>query len=259
VAAHKLTRSQAARLKALRRHAVHELAIICGGDPEVELIIGRQFADQIAPRKEGPAYRQSVFINCPFDAPYLPLLHAATFAVVRCGFVPRCALERGDSSEPRFERILRMIEECQYGVHDLSRIELDRGFPRFNMPLELGVFLGAKRYGRHAQDRKSCLIFERTPHTYDRFISDFSGYDVASHGNRPQRVVRAIRDWLSSAARKRSIPGSHKLGYAEFKKWLPEKCSSTGLLLGELTWVEFAELAKEWSKNNPWALVVDAK
>jgi hypothetical protein len=252
VGTHKLTKSQTDQLKALRAHAARELASICGGDPELELAIGRQFADQMAPRVEGPAYRQSVFINCPFDGQYTPLLHTLTFSVIQCGFVPRCALEREDSTDPRFERILRMIEECQYGIHDLSRIELDRGFPRFNMPLELGIFLGAKRFGRHAQDRKSCLIFERTPHTYDRFISDFSGYDIASHRNKPERIVRAVRDWLSSAARHKTIAGSHKLvrAYERFRKWLPRKCASADLRMKDLTWLEFADLAQEWSRGN---------
>jgi hypothetical protein len=145
-----------------------------------------------------------------------------------------------------------MIEECQYGIHDLSRIELDRGFPRFNMPLELGVFLGAKRFGRHAQDRKACLVFERAPHTYDRFVSDFSGYDVASHQDQPEHVVRAVRDWLSSAAQRRRIAGSHKVlrDYDRFRKWLPAKCVSVDLRAKDLTWVEFADLALEWSRNN---------
>lgn len=252
VTTQKLTKSQANRLKALRAHAARELAAICGGDRELELSIGRQFADQIAPRVEGPAYRQSIFINCPFDFRYKPLLHAATFTVVWCGFVPRCALERDDSSEPRFEKILRIIEECQYAIHDLSRIELDRGFPRFNMPLELGVFLGAKRFGRHAQDRKACLTFERTPHTYDRFLSDFSGHDVASHQNKPEQVVREVRNWLSSAARRRTIAGSHVVlrAYDGFKKWLPKKCVSEKLRVKDLTWAEFADLAAEWSRSN---------
>ena len=33
--------------------------------------------------------------------------------------------------------------------------------PRFNMPLELGVFLGAKRYEKN-QKRKSCLLDKLT-------------------------------------------------------------------------------------------------
>ena len=47
-------------------------------------------------------------------------------------------------------KIYGLIEECRYGIHDLSRTKLDEinALPRFNMPIELGLFLGAMRYGR---------------------------------------------------------------------------------------------------------------
>jgi len=35
----------------------------------------------------------SVFINCPFDRQYQPLLDAIVFCVVACGSEPRCTLE----------------------------------------------------------------------------------------------------------------------------------------------------------------------
>jgi hypothetical protein len=41
-----------------------------------------------------------------------------------------------------------MIGECDYGIHDLSRVEVDAGgIPRFNMPMELGLHLGARLFG----------------------------------------------------------------------------------------------------------------
>jgi hypothetical protein len=95
----------------------------------------------------------------------------------------RCALEIDDGSQVRIERILRIISECRFGIHDLSRTELDRRnrLPRFNMPLELGLFLGAKRFGNRAQREKVCLILDREPYRYQRFISDNcrSGYQSA--------------------------------------------------------------------------------
>lgn len=217
----------------------------------MELVIGRQFADEIAPVAEGRAYRQSIFINCPFDDDYKPLFEAAVFTVIRCGYIARCAKERDDSSEPRFNTILTMIEECQFGIHDLSRIKLDRGYPRFNMPLELGLFLGAKRYGRRAQDQKRCLIFERDPHTYDKFLSDMSGHDIKSHGNKPEQVVREVRDWLSKNTRKTRLLGGHALwlDYRKFKSWLRGKCASASQRVDDLTWEEFVRYCIEWKKE----------
>jgi hypothetical protein len=105
---------------------------------------------------------RNVFINCPFDDRYRPLFHAAVFAVVDCGFVPRCALEVDDGSEVRINKVCDLIGECRFGIHDLSRTELDSRskLPRFNMPLELGLFIGAKRFGGASHRRKSCLILD---------------------------------------------------------------------------------------------------
>jgi hypothetical protein len=85
-----------------------------------------------------------VFINCPFDDDYRALFRAIIFAVIACGFRARCALEISDAATARIEKIYKIISECGYGVHDISRTELDEvnQLPRFNMPLELGIFLG---------------------------------------------------------------------------------------------------------------------
>jgi hypothetical protein len=92
----------------------------------------------------------SVFISCPFDREYQPLFDAIVFCVVACGFEPRCTLELTDAGEVRIENIYRLIDQRHHGIHDISRTEVrDQPYqlPRFNMPLELGIFLGAKRGG----------------------------------------------------------------------------------------------------------------
>ena len=70
-------------------------------------------------------YNDNVFINCPFDSTYKPLFDAMVFAVHDCGFIARCALEEGDASEVRIDKIYSIIADSCYGIHDISRIELD--------------------------------------------------------------------------------------------------------------------------------------
>ena len=113
-----------------------------------------------------------VFINCPFDKQYWPLFYAVVFSIHACGFVARCTLESQDSSQARLEKIYNIIAECRYGIHDISRTELDshNNLPRFNMPLELGIFLGAKRYGTAKDRKKNCLIVDKCQHRYQKFI-----------------------------------------------------------------------------------------
>ena len=112
--------------------------------------------------KASLARQDYVFINCPFDAEFEPLFKVILFATSDCGFNPRCALEADDGSIVRIDKLIRIIRECNYGIHDISRTELDRisRLPRFNMPFELGLFLGAKRFGGARQRRKTCLILE---------------------------------------------------------------------------------------------------
>jgi hypothetical protein len=145
---------------------------------------------------------EGVFINCPFDAEYQPLFRALTFAVQDCGFVARSALERDDGSEVRIEKIRRIIGESAFGVHDISRTEADAGsgLPRFNMPLEPGIFLGAKYYGGGKQARKACVIFDRERYRYQAFCSDLAGHDIMPHAGDEREVIRGVRDTSSPSA-----------------------------------------------------------
>ena len=109
-------------------------------------------------------YEKNVFLNCPFDPKFKTLLEAIVFTIHDCGFIARSALEAEDGSEIRIAKIYRLIECCGFGIHDLSRTELDavNELPRFKMPLELGLFLGAKRFGSATQQRKNCLILDKS-------------------------------------------------------------------------------------------------
>ena len=61
---------------------------------------------------------------------------------------PRTVLEIPPSAD-RLERILHLLGECAFSLHDLSRVEVSpRGLPRFNMPFELGLAAVAGEPGR---------------------------------------------------------------------------------------------------------------
>jgi len=73
-------------------------------------------------------YNSSVFINCPFDDEYAPLLEAMPFCVVRFGLVPRLANERLETGENRLDKIVEMIKLSKFSIHDLSRsIAIEKG------------------------------------------------------------------------------------------------------------------------------------
>ncbi len=109
-------------------------------------------------------YYRNVFINGLFDPAYRPLFEAIAFATSDCGYHPRCSLEVDDSSQVRIEKITTIIRESRLAVHDICRTQLDRGtrLPRFNMPLELGIFLGVKSFGSRADQEKVAIILAPT-------------------------------------------------------------------------------------------------
>ena len=127
-----------------------------------------------------PARQRSVFINCPFDQSYQPLLRAACYTILACGWVPRCALDFSDSGEVRFARIVDLIAACDFSLHDVSRVEAPKGLPRFNMPLELGADLGLRLRGPSPQRRRKLLILDAVAHRYDKTLSDISGAGALS-------------------------------------------------------------------------------
>ena len=151
------------------------------------------------------------------------------------------------------EKILGIIGECRWGIHDISRTDLnDRGLPRFNMPLELGLFLGARRFGHDFRRRKSCIVLDHSPYRYQAFISDIAGQDIAAHDNRPERAIRLVRDWL--ATEKAGIPnppGGAAIAarHAVFERELPALCAQTHRSSAELTYIEFADLVSTWLKQ----------
>ena len=140
----------------------------------------------------------NVFINCPFDNAYKPLLRALIFSVMECGLNPRIASESSDSGEVRVNKIRQLIRESCYSIHDISRIEpqTKKSPPRFNLPFELGIDFGCKEYGRGRLRDKKCLILEKKQHRYRTVISDISGNDIKAHGNNAQKILTCTRNWI---------------------------------------------------------------
>jgi hypothetical protein len=204
----------------------------------------------------GSEYDRSVFLNCPFDEEYQPIFHALVFVIQDCGFKPRSALEANNGGEVRIDKINRIIRECRHGIHDISRTEPDRlnDLPRFNMPLELGLFLGARHFGSKPHREKNCLILDREPYRYQKFCSDIAGQDIQSHATSPERAIRAVRNWLASFLSPTVLlPGGRKMAerYAAFQEALPVLSASWQLDARDLQFLEIRTLAQEWVGENP--------
>lgn len=180
------------------------------------------------------------------------MLFAATFAIMDCGYQPRCAQEEEDGGDVRVEKIKRIIRDCMYGLHDVSETGLcGNGLPRFNMPFELGLFLGAREFGQRNQKSKVALIVDREKYRYQAFLSDIAGQDIRSHGGNADTLITIIRNWLSTANNSSIIPGAAVIRerYAEFTAQLPELCHGLQLESEELLFNEFTQLTASWLRQ----------
>eukprot|EP01029_Cantina_marsupialis_P014136 TRINITY_DN3130_c0_g1_i1.p1 TRINITY_DN3130_c0_g1~~TRINITY_DN3130_c0_g1_i1.p1 ORF type:complete len:206 (-),score=26.93 TRINITY_DN3130_c0_g1_i1:212-829(-) len=143
-------------------------------------------------------FEVNVFINCPFDNDYRQLLLATVFTTKFLGYMPRLALERADSAETRIAKIVELINESKFGIHDLSRmvsVGQDEHY-RMNMPFELGIDYGAKVLKGGKWGNKRILILEKEQFRYQKALSDLSGSDIKSHKGEPSTIVKVIRDWF---------------------------------------------------------------
>jgi hypothetical protein len=194
-----------------------------------------------------------VFINCPFDGDYAPIFRTLIFTIYACGFRPRSARELDDGGQTRIEKLFGLIGECRYGIHDLSRTELDaNGLPRFNMPLELGIFLGARRYGNKVQKLKRLLILDTEQYRYQKFISDLAGIDIHGHRGDPTIALRETRDWLANVSR-RVLPSAERIAriHESFLAELPALAAELEFDPPAIPYVDFERIVTNWLITAP--------
>lgn len=92
------------------------------------------------------AFEKNVFVNCPFDPQYLPLLRSLLFTIIYLRLKPRIALEAMDAGQARLDKIVGLIADSKFGIHDLSPVEAANAGElfRLNMPFELGIDFGCR-------------------------------------------------------------------------------------------------------------------
>lgn len=176
-------------------------------------------------------FGRSVFINCPFDDQFAPILQAVCFCVIYLGFSPRLAPENADNSKARLDRIVELIQGSKYGIHDLSRCVSTGAeeYFRMNMPFELGADFACQKFGVDPLPSKSILVLEKNRYDYQKALSDISGWDIEAHGNDPEEAVRKVRNWLVGHAKAPEIGASRIQGaYLEFQGWYWQKQAAAG-------------------------------
>lgn len=195
-----------------------------------------------------------VFINCPYDDEYEPFFRAIVFGIIANGFKSVCAKEITGGGN-RLDKILQMIFDCGYGIHDISRTGIDKntGFPRFNMTFELGLFIGCQTFGADNQKNKDFIILDIDPNRFKKFLSDISGKDPEEHNNSPETALQRVNNWLGqkrieTSGNRGDYIGSKSISefYNEFKNDFPELCLQSNADVKNLAYHEYILITSKW-------------
>lgn len=120
----------------------------------------------------------------------------------------------------RLDRIFDLIQSCEYSIHDLSRVELDRArprTPRFNMPFELGL---AVAWEKMNEDGHAWYVMETVNYRLAKSLSDLNGSDPYVHGGTMQGVFRELCSAFVRPGMQPSVPQMWKI-YREVREKIP--------------------------------------
>lgn len=154
------------------------------------------------------------FINCPFDKSYTKrLLKPIAFTVLSMGFNPQVSENTNSGGKSRIDYITELIKDSKIGIHDLSRLDLsEAGYPRFNMPFELGLDMGIQKSGIDSYQNKVIYFMDEKSHRYNIALSDIAGFDpVVIHGKSPEKIVRGLREAFYKTFKNPSLPTGTKV------------------------------------------------
>jgi hypothetical protein len=152
---------------------------------------------------------KDVFLNFPFDIEYEPLLYALVCSLACMGKTPRCAKETAETGMSRLdEKIFNLASTCAFSIHDLSRMCDRKGFPRNNMPFELGLVYAIKSASRK---KYQIFILEGRVRQTQKTLSDLNGYDPKAHYNSPNLLIDIVVDWFHSVPSNYSLPTPDKV------------------------------------------------
>ena len=165
---------------------------------------------------------ETVFLNIPYDVAFERLYLAYIVGLTQLGLRINAAL--AVPNQGRLATIINLIEQSDFSIHDLSRIEASRGVPRFNMPVELGLAL----YRSHvANGKHRVFIFESRRYRAQRSTSDVNGIDPQIHGGTAKGLMSGLRNIFRQTGDVTTVP-EMLASYRAVKRKLPELRRNAG-------------------------------
>jgi len=176
------------------------------------------------------------------------------FCLLRLGLNPRIATERSDSGASRIDKILELVRSSRYSIHDLSRRQAQaaKEHYRLNMPFELGIDFGCRRFGSEPLSEKIFLVLEEKQYRYQAAISDLAGFDIKSHNGNASSAVRQLCNWIKDQGGFERLEASRVYSeYEDFRGWNLKMRRSGGATeedLRDSSTVDLMRAMREWFK-----------
>lgn len=203
-------------------------------------------------------FDKNIFINCPFDNDYInDILKPMLYIIIQNGYHPRLTLEVSDSSQFRLIKIIQIIKECKYSIHDLSKVKATKKgeYARMNMPFELGIDFGIKNTNDENMSKKQFLILEAVKYDYMKALSDISGFDIKVHKNKTKGIFECLYRWISETLKVngQKPPLKYFYDYTDFNAYLYD-CKAKEFnseeiaknYIDEISIPEYIEELKNW-------------
>jgi hypothetical protein len=165
---------------------------------------------------------RSAFLNIPYDNGFRDLYLAYIVGLTQLGF--RINIAIAVPNQGRLATIIQLIEKSDYSIHDLSRVEVVHGIPRFNMPVELGLAL----YRSHlTRGKHKVFIFEGKRYRAQRSTSDVNGIDPQIHNGSIKGLMSGLRNIFRQPGDVTTVP-EMLASYRAVQEKLPELRRNAG-------------------------------
>ena len=125
------------------------------------------------------------------------------------------------------------------------------------MPFELGLTIGAKKYGGAKRSNYTAAILVTDPFKLPAYLSDLGGNDPRAHHDDVANVVKIVRNYLGKGPSGTRLPGPAILlkRLEEFQHAIPAMASEHGIGADELdafnAYPDYAYFLSEYLKAAP--------